>query len=129
MNFIKRGLEYNKLAKAFNGYYQMIQPLVEKSNYEDIRDDLFIIAFLARKEIIDRMEVINYKLTTRIVVPMMPGNNKTLEYAYLQTVGKLMTLGENQGYSDEVQDILDKGNLYFELENTIPSHLKTLLKL
>ena len=129
MNFFKRGLEYNKLAKAFNGYYQMLQPLVEKSNYEDIKDDLFIMAFLARKEIIDRMEAINYKLTTRIVVPMMPGNNKTLEYAYLQTVGKIMTLSESQGYSSEIQEILDKGELYFELEKTIPSHLKSTMKL
>lgn len=129
MKFLKRSLEYNKLAKAFNGYYQMIQQLIEKAEYEDISEELFNMAFLVRVEILDRMEIINYKMSTRIVVPMMPGNKKTLEYAYLQTIGKLTVLGESQGYTEEIKEILEKGDLYYELERTLPLDVKNMLNL
>lgn len=129
MNFFKKGLEYNKLAQAFNGHYQMLQQVIEKSKHEDVAVDIHILAFIGRKEIIDRMEIINYKMETRIIVPMMPGENKTLAYAYHQTIGVLMELGMNQGCLEKVQNILDKGDLYFELEKTIPSHIKTMMNL
>lgn len=129
MNFFKRNIEYNNLAKAFNGYYQRIQQLNEKAAYQDIGTELIDVAFLVRVEIIDRMDIINYKMSTRIVVPMMPGNKKTLEYAYLQTVGKLVTLAESQGLKQKVEEILEKGDLFYEIERTLPIDVKKMLNL
>lgn len=129
MNFFQKAIEYNKLAKAFNGCYLMLQPLIDKALYSNIREDLFTLAYFARIDIIDRMEKINYKMTTRIVVPMMPGNNKTLEYAYFQTISNIISLARINGYSDEIKDILDKGELFYEMENNIPNNIKSKMRL
>ncbi len=118
MNFFKKGLEYNKLAQAFNGLYQMIQETIQKAQYNDVRDDLFAIAYVGRKEIIDRMDEYNWSLETSIVIPMMPGQRTTLLFAYQQTIGKLIELSEIEGYLNEIEEILDKGNLFFELSKT-----------
>lgn len=127
MNFFQKALEYSKLAKGFNGYYLMLQQVIEKSMYGNIVEDLLIIALIGRIEIIDRMELINYKLTTKIVVPMLPGENKTLGYAYQQTIVRLMEIAENQGCSEYVNEILDKGELFYELEKTIPDHFRKMM--
>lgn len=127
MKFLKKGLEYNKLAQAFNGHYQMLQQLIPKSQTEDVRDDIFLLAYIGRKEIIDRMEEYNWNMNGSIVIPMMPGHKKTLVFAFQQTIGKLMELGETEGYSEEVQEILDKGSLYFELDRTIPDFMKKMM--
>jgi hypothetical protein len=129
MNFFKKAIVYNDLAKAFNGFYIAIQKLRDESEYKDVRDELFGLAYVARLEIIDRMEAINYKMSTRIAIPMMPGNNKTLEYAYFQTIGKLVKIGADLGYSEEIQEILNKGNFFFEIENSIPLHLRPVINL
>ena len=63
----------------------------------------------------------------RIVIPMMPGNKKTLAYAYQQTIGKLIEFSEEKGYYDEVKEILDGGELYHEFEKSIPEHIKRML--
>lgn len=127
MKFLKKGLEYNKLAKAFNGHYQMLQELISKSQHEDIGNDLFILSYIGRKEIIDRMEEYKWNMNGPIVVPMMPGDRKTIAFAFQQTIGKLIELGESEGYSEEVQEILDKGNLYFELDKSIPEFMKKIM--
>lgn len=127
MKFFKKGLEYNKLAQAFNGHYQMLQQIIPKSQHEDVRDDLFLLAFIGRKEIIDRMEEYNWNMNGPIVIPMMPGQRKTLAYAFQQTIGKLMELGETTGYSEQIQEILDKGTLYFELDKSIPDFMKKMM--
>jgi len=127
MKFFKKSLEYNKLAQAFNGQYQMLQNLMDNPNTEDFTNDLFILAYIGRKEILSRMEEYNWNMNGRIVVPMMPGNQKTLVYAYQQTIGKLMAFSEEHGYYNEVQDILDGGELFHEFDKSIPEHIKKML--
>lgn len=73
------------------------------------------------------MEEYNWKMNGRIVIPMMPGSQKTLAYAYQQTIGRLLAFSEEHGYYDEVKDILDGGELYHEFDRNIPEHLKKML--
>ena len=127
MKFLKKGVEYNKLAKAFNGIYQMLQDVIQKMQYEDAQNDIFVLAYIGRREIIDRMEEFNWDINSSIIIPMMPGKQKTLAYAYQQTILKILELGETEGYSEEVTEILDKGNLYSELDNKMPDHIKKMM--
>ena len=127
MKFLQKAVEYNKLAKAFNGYYQMLQNLMTETDSEDFQESLFVVAFIGRKEIIVRIEEYNWNMNNRIVIPMMPSNQKTLAYAFQQTIGRLMTLSEEQGYYSQVQQILDGGELYHYLDRNIPDFIKKLM--
>ena len=73
------------------------------------------------------MEEYNWKMNGRIVIPMMPGNKKTLADAYQNTSGKLLSFSEELGYYSQVKDILDGGQLYEEFEQNIPEHIKKML--
>jgi len=127
MKLFKKPLEYNKLAQAFNGQYQMLQNLLSNPDADNLQDDLFTLAYIGRREILNRMEEYNWKLNGRIVIPMMPGNKKTLADAYQNTIGKLLSFSEELGYYSQVKDILDGGQLYEEFEQNIPEHIKKML--
>lgn len=125
MAFLEKGLEYNKLAKAFNSIYLMLQQLISKIENEPIEVvELYLLAYIGRKEIIDRMDKYNWDLYGPIVIPMMPGYKKTLSYAYQQTIGKIEDISEQEYCSDEVQEILNKGEFYYELDRNIPDEMK-----
>ncbi len=127
MKLFRKPLEYNKLAQSFNGQYQMLENLISNPNTESFINDLFVLAYIGRREILNRMEEFNWNMNGRIVIPMMPGNKKTLAYAYQQTIGKLIEFSEEKGYYDEVKEILDGGELYHEFEKSIPEHIKRML--
>lgn len=127
MKLFRKPLEYNKLAQSFNGQYQMLENLKSNPNTESFINDLFVLAYIGRREILNRMEEFNWNMNGRIVIPMMPGNKKTLAYAYQQTIGKLIEFSEEKGYYDEVKEILDGGELYHEFEKSIPEHIKRML--
>lgn len=133
MKFFKKGIEYNKLAKGFNGTFVMINELEVKiennyqNNFSELEQDIFILAYLCRKEILDRMEEYNWAMASPIVVPMMSKGRLTLTFAFQQTVGRIYKFAEIIGVSDEVNEILDKGNAYFEIDRAIPNHIKNTL--
>ena len=129
MSIFTKSLEYKKLAKAFNGNYQMLQSIILKSENEGIKDDLNILAYLSRKEIMDRMEKYNWSMNNRISIPSMPGDKKTLIYAFNQTIGKMTELALLNDYSEEVEEILEKGSLFFAIDESIPEHIKAKMKL
>ena len=133
MKFFKKGIEYNKLAKGFNGTFVMINELevnIENnysSDYSEFEQDIFILAYLCRKEILDRMEEYNWAMASPIIVPMMSKGRLTLTLAFQQTVERIYKLAEIMGVSEEVNEILNKGNAYFEIDRAIPSNIKNTL--
>ena len=48
-------------------------------------------------------------------------------FAYQQTIGRLYSLAEELSVTEEVNEILEKRNAFYEIEGEIPSHLKHLL--
>lgn len=133
MNFFKKGIEFNNLAKGFNGTFVMINELETKiqhnysDDYSEFEQDLLILAYLCRKEILDRMEEYNWSMGSPIIVPVMSKGRLTVTFAFQQTVGRLFSLAEKLSISDEVNEILDKGNAFFEIDRAIPNHVKNLL--
>jgi len=133
MKFFKKGIEYNNLAKGFNGTFVMINELEVKiennhsGDFSEFEQDIFILAYLCRKEILDRMEEYRWAMASPIAVPMMSKGKLTLTFAFQQTVGRVYMLAETMGVSDEINEILDKGNAYFEIDRAIPNHIKNAL--
>lgn len=133
MKFLKKGTEFNNLAKGFNGTFVMINELETKirhnysNDYSEYEQDLLILAYLCRKEILNRMEEYNWSMGSPIIVPMMSKGRLTVIFAFQQTVGRLYSLAEKLSLSVEVNEILDKGNAYFEIDRAVPNQVKNLL--
>jgi len=125
MGLLKTIRDTNELAQAFNGVYQMLQPLF---NYQEVcyHEDLFSIAYICRKEIIDRLESNKFRMEAIIMVPMMSSNAVTIQYAFQQTIGQLLEISAEKDYLEEVSEILDKGELYTTVENKIAESLRNM---
>lgn len=133
MKFLERGFEFNKLAKAFNSAFVMINEIEVKINsshsseYSDFEQDLFIMAYVCRRDMMDRMEKYGWIMTTPIVVPMISKGRLTLIFVYQQTIGRLVRFAELLNVSGEVNEILQKGDAYFKIDSIIPNQMKNQL--
>lgn len=125
--FFSKLKEYNKLAKAFNGLYPMVDNLFLTMGGDDFVTDLYTAAYIGRREITSKMEKYNWNMNGKIVVPMIPKNNLTLSSAYEETIGKLITISKAIGCYSDVKEILDGGELYTEFEQNLPEHIKRTL--
>lgn len=125
MGLLKSIRGINELAQAFNGVYQMLQPFV---NSQEIcfQEDLFSIAYICRKEIIDRIDSCNFRMEALIIVPMISSTSVTILNAYQQTIGQLFAISAEKGYLEDVSEILEKGELYTTVENKIAESLRNM---
>ena len=126
-NFLKPGIEFNNLAKAMNGLNVMIQSITPKLTHFDpieIEEEVLIMAYICRKGILDRLEQYNWPITSMITVPTIEKNRITLAYALQQTIGKVSLIADQIGLTKAVQEIFEKGKSYYEIENSLPSHIK-----
>ena len=128
MNFFKKGFEYNNLAKSFNGLIPWIDQLEMKINFGevDVISDVFLLTYLCRIEVQDRIEQYNWSFGTPIDIPILE-KRVTLMMAYQMTIGKIMKIADEIGRTNDVNDILAKGELFHELDKAIPSHLKKII--
>jgi hypothetical protein len=133
MTILQKGVEYSNLAQGFNATYIMINDLEIKiqnnstDDYSELYEEIFFLSYLCRREILDRMETYNWDMVTPIIVPMISKNKLTLACVFQQTVLKLVALAEKTLLLEEVTEILEKGDLYFEIDDSIPDNLKNTL--
>jgi len=127
--FFKKAKEYNKLAKGFNGAYAMINEVELKINEDEyqLEQDLFIIAYIIRREVLDRIEKYNWHMNTPIIIPLMSRSRVTLNFAIQQTVLRLHKISEILNIQDVIIAILDKDDAYYEIEKEIPSHMLNII--
>lgn len=128
MGFFSKGIEFNKMAKSLNGLYLMIDEIRQKKDFEDVTSDLFLASYLMKIEVFNRMDIYKWTLKTPIYAPMIPGVSKNLEYALHQTFGRIMEIGNELGYQEEIDEIFSEGELFTEIQNNIPNNVKNLLK-
>ena len=132
MNFFRKSIEYHKLAQAFSGLYIMVNetetkiknPYIETP---DAESDLSFLAFIARNEILDRLDEFNWDMMSPIYIPNISNGKITITFAFQQTVGRLFNLSSELGNSDVINEILDRGKRYYELEMTIPEEARKKL--
>jgi len=128
INPFKKGLEYNNLAKSFNAIFLMIQQIKDsnpESPYEI--EDLYALAYIARRGIIDKIEKYKWNnLNIPITVPSISSQRISLYIAMQNTLSQVISMAEESGLYQDVKEILDKGELYYEVEKNIPDYIKNL---
>lgn len=131
MGLFTKGIEYNKLAMAFNGMILIIKEVDNKALnggdnevYAKIEKEVMMVAYMYRINIIDRIEKYQWSFTTPIKVPNISSNRTTLLNAYNTTIEKLSDLADDLSIADEVQDILKKGDYFYKVESSLPAHVK-----
>ncbi len=126
-NFLKKGKEFNNLGKSFNGMNVMIQdilPQIERNpSREEYRETILVLAYIASKGVNDRLEENDISMTAKIMVPTIKRGFITVAYAYEQTVGRLMKLANLLDMDEVVNEVIEKGQAFFELEKNLPKEI------
>jgi hypothetical protein len=118
------------LAKAFNQLFVMINKF-EKSlnnhpykNKSELEDDLFILAYLCRNQILDRTQRTDWTKSPRIFVPQISTKSITIASAYRQTVDRVKGFGKKLEVAEKINNILIKGTTYYTIHKKIPIEYK-----
>ncbi len=121
---IKKIKEYSLLGHSMNSVAFMLNDLITKYNNsnedDDYKEDIYIIAYVARKGVIDRMEEYEWSMEGPILVPAINQKNISLFYAYSKTILLIKSISVELNLSFEVENILNKENGYYEFENILP---------
>lgn len=129
MKLLKRGKEYKKLAKAFNSSFTMLNELnykINKSSQEyclEYKEKIFVISFITRRSIIERIKNYNWPKAGPIIIPFLSNRNVTLEFAFNQLFEIITEIAKKMKLENEVNNILDKQDNYYEIEKIVPDHI------
>ena len=126
--FLRKGRELNDLAKSFNGFNIMLKEFLQniEANPSQLHygDDLLTLAYIATVGINDKMEDYEISMMGKIMIPTIERGFITIAYAYQQTVGKMLLASDLLAMTEEVNEIMDKGALFYTIEKGIPQILK-----
>lgn len=126
-NFLKKGREFNNLAKSFNGMNMMIQDILPKIEIDSLQDEVqetvLVLAYIATKGVNDRIDENNISLMAKIMVPSIERGFITITYAYQQTIGRLLAIANTINMNDIVDEVMEKGPAFYELENNLPQEV------
>jgi hypothetical protein len=123
---LKISVQYNNMAKSFNGLYHMLQSLELKVLHRQnvLFKDIMLLAYLYRKEIGDRLEKFRWSPVTPIDIPTISRGIITLGYATEITLDGLYKAADQLGFLGEVGEVMDRGDLFYQVERTIPKNLR-----
>ncbi len=133
VDFLKKGIEFNKLAQSFNAMYLALNELTPKleRNLKDLDsfkekhiESVLMLAYIAKKGIIDRLDNYQWGLEAKISIPSISSSRVTVGYAWSLTVSKLTIMSTILYMSDDIQEIYDGGDMYIYFEKNIPEKLK-----
>ena len=120
--------EYGKMAETMNSMYLKIQiliPKVEKvSDINAFNEEVLILAYIARRGILDRIETNNWDWETSIIIPSISRQVMTLWDAFAKTVGEIDNIAEQLDLTGIVNEIMEKGDAFYQLEKSIPEAAK-----
>ena len=127
MRLFKSGNDLSKVAKSIDGLNLMIKdiiPKIEKSyEHSEFKEDIFILAYIGRKNVIDLIEKNNWPKDIKIMVSSFEKRRIPLIMGYSQTIDQIQSIANHTGYQSVVEDILEKGNSFYELENQLPKEV------
>jgi hypothetical protein len=122
---VKSGLEFQKMAEAFNGVYGMISQMNfsdEKMNSEENKSDLLYCAHVSKKEILDRIKLYEWNELTPINIPLISNNRINLKIALNKTVREIRNISVILNLEKEVNEILSTENLTSQNESDLNVH-------
>ena len=125
--FLKRGTEFHEIAKSFNSFNLLLNQTIAKSQTEDITQNLYFLAYMGRLELLDRFYEYKWPLNTLIIVPSISNTRIPLKEAFSMTITRLLATADASNDLDEVTEILEKGQLYHDLDKSIPEFMKKMM--
>ncbi|MEO0038278.1 MAG: hypothetical protein RIQ59_1489 [Bacteroidota bacterium] len=129
---IKKIKEYSKLGHSMNSVSILLKDIIEQYQITggNLNEEIYFVAYVARKGIIDRLEEYEWNMEGPILVSSISSKNITLFYAYSKTILQIKSLSVELNLSYEVESILAKKEGFYEFEQMLPdSILKTIDKL
>lgn len=122
----RTGADLTKVANAVVN----IKQLLDNQEYVEFEpEEWLLVSWVCRVGIIDIIERNNWPMSYKVFVPF---NNKhirmTLNEAYMMSVGRLLNKAgylENE-LEDAILDVLDKGDIFFEVDRDIPQEKKNI---
>jgi acyl CoA:acetate/3-ketoacid CoA transferase beta subunit len=123
----KKAKEYNKLAQSMNAIYGMLQLVTSKAsiyNRDQYYETVITMAYIAKRGVMDRVEKNQYPLTSKIVVPLISTDYIILLGAMAETVGAIRLLAEKLLMTDDVEEVMRGGKLYYDVEKVLPDDAK-----
>ena len=133
MDFFKRGSEFNKLANSFGEIYIGIEKLERLFNLPEpelirLKDkykfEIFRLAYIANKEIINRMDQYGWELGNMLIVNKISTNKITIQYAWSLTITKLHMLIGLLQLQNEYEEIRNNGPICQVIESYIENEIK-----
>lgn len=130
LDFFKKGIEFNKVARSFSIMHSIInelQPKFERNgdNLEQFKKqyktDILILAYIAHKGIVKRLDEYNWGFEAKIMIPSISLNRVTVMYAWNQTITKMNVMIALLELGDEFEEINNEGPICQTLERQIPT--------
>jgi hypothetical protein len=132
-DFIKKGVEFNKLAQSFNAMYLMLRDIEARLDRNrdnlsafrnEVKEEIYILAYIAHKGIVTRMDNYNWGFEALISIPTISSSRITLGNAWSKTVTKMNLIAGILDLSEGIEEINNEGPLFQKLEDIIPPRLK-----
>lgn len=122
-NSLTKIKEYSKLGHSMNSVSIMIATL--KKTYENrvenetFGENLYVIAYVARKGILDRIDEYNWSMEGPILIPSINQKNISLLEAFTKTISHLKAIAFELNFLSQVESILNKEQGYYDFENIL----------
>jgi hypothetical protein len=125
---LKGGFAFNNIANAMNRIVPMLHDLISEiendSSGSDFKEEMVVIAYFSRRDILDIIEEHGFTMDAKILVTSISSNKISLTEALVKTVGTIQQIAAELGMSDLCEQILEKKKAYYDLEKTFPSLLQ-----
>ena len=133
MGIFSKVVHTTKVLNRISNSVSNIVTILNNAEYEkDNIDNYLIAAWICRVGIIDNMENLGLPITAKISVNISGHNTIiTLAEACAMTLGKLYFKANDIGgeVGDAIDDILDKGKLFYEIDGTITAEKKAMFQI
>lgn len=131
MSFLRKGIDFYKFKKAMNSISLLINELnsqivISKNNYEELFEELFLIAFLYRRDVIDNLEKNIFNLYRKIYVPAISDEKILLNDMHYRMMTSIINIAEFFNLLNEVNNVLEKKSLFYEVEIGLSKYNKPL---
>lgn len=128
---LKMGIEFKNLANSLNKIAEIANDInmrmdISKS-YSVFYLDILSLAYVARKGVLDRNEKYTWPLNTALYVPSLSSKVLYFGGAFQVVMLRLNMIAERANLSDEVQEILEYGSKFYEIEKIISNEYKSYI--
>ena len=124
----QRAKALSQIGNSFD-YLSIQLKRIPNISAEEADVTILFLTYFQQKEIYEKMDEYGWSFETKLFVPDIAGSKWiTIGYAFTQTTEKINFLAVERGLTEEVQEILEEGELYEEMKKLHIQVLKEISK-